>query len=97
MLYEVFKRTHNLNIGRGKHPVLLAEREERKLLLTIIDNVIKTLKIRNYKQQSVYYAFRNVLERALMTKKEMSLILGLFSKINSLIIDRDLYDEKLNT
>lgn len=96
VLYEVFKTTHNLNIGRGKHPVLLAEREERKLLLKIIDNVIRTIKIRNYKQKSVYFAFRNVLERALMTKKEMSLILGLFSKINSLIIDRDLYDEKLN-
>lgn len=95
VLYEVFKTTHNLNIGRGKHPVLLAEKEERKILLTIIENVIKTLKIRNYKQKRVYFAFKNVLERALMTKKEMSLILGLFSKINSLIINRDLYNEKL--
>ena len=94
MLYEVFKTTHNLNIGRGKHPVVLAEREERKLLLATIENVIKTLKIRNYKQRNVYFAFKNVLERALMTKKEMSLILGLFSRINSLIINRDLYNEK---
>jgi tRNA/rRNA methyltransferase len=94
VLYEVFKTTHNLNIGRGKHPVVLAEREERKLLLATIENVIKTLKIRNYKQRNVYFAFKNVLERALMTKKEMSLILGLFSRINSLIINRDLYNEK---
>ena len=52
VLYEVFKTTHNLNIGRGKHPVVLAEREERKLLLATIENVIKTLKIRNYKQRN---------------------------------------------
>lgn len=93
ILYEVFKKTHNINIGRGKHPVLLAEREDRKILLQTIGDIIQKLKVRNYKQKRVYYAFRNVLERSLITKKEVSLILGVFSKINSIFRNRNLYNE----
>ena len=93
ILYEVFKKIYNLNIGRGKHPILLAEREDRKILLNTIKEVIQKLKVRNYKQGRVYFAFRNVLERSLMTKKEASLILGVFSKINSLFNHRDLFSE----
>jgi TrmH family RNA methyltransferase len=95
ILYEIFKKTHNIRIGRGRHPVLLAEREERKILIETIDSIIQNIKIRNYRQKRVYFAFRNVLERSLMTRKEMSLILGLFSKINSVIINQDLYNENL--
>lgn len=93
ILYELFKKIHNINIGRGKHPMLLAERKNRKILLQTIGNVIQKLKVRDYKQKRVYFAFRNVLERSLMTKKEVSLIIGVFSKINSLLNNRNLYNE----
>jgi len=96
VLYEVFKKIYNLNIGRGKHPVLLADREDRKLLLKTIENIIQKLKVRNYRQKSVYFAFRNVLERSLMTKKELSLILGVFSKINSFFNNRILVNDNLS-
>ena len=96
ILYEMFKKIHELSIGRGKHPILLAEKEDRKLLLRTIEDVIQILKVRNYKQKRVYCAFRNVLERSLMTKKEMSLILGVFSKINSFFTKRDLFNDNLS-
>ena len=95
ILYEMFKKIHNLNVGRGKRPILLAERKDRKLLLRTIEEVIETLKVRNYKQKRVYFAFRNVLERSMMTKKEMSLILGVFSKINSLFNNHNLFNDSL--
>jgi tRNA/rRNA methyltransferase len=96
ILYEIFKITYDLNLGRGKHPIILANRKDRQLLLKVIDNVTQTLKVRNYKQKKAFFAFRNVLERSLMTKKELRLILGVFSKINSLITNRNFFDENLN-
>ena len=96
VLYELFKKIYYLDIGRGKHPVILADRKDRKILLKIIEEIIQKLKVRNYKQKRVYFAFRNVLERSLMTKKELSLILGVFSKINSFFTNRDLFTDNLS-
>lgn len=96
VLYEIFKITYDINLGRGKHPIILAKRRDRQLLLKIINQVIQTLKVRNYKQKKAYFAFRNVLERSLITKKELRLILGVFSKINSLIINHNFFENDLN-
>lgn len=96
VLYEIFKITYDINLGSGKHPIILAKRKDRKLLLKIIDQVIQTLKVRNYKQRKAFFAFRNVLERSLITKKELRLILGVFSKINSLITNHNFFDDDLN-
>jgi tRNA/rRNA methyltransferase len=85
ILYEIFKKVNMINIGRGEHPVLIASRDDRLILLNIIKEIIKKLKIRTYKEENVYFAFRNILSRKMMSKRELSLTLGLFSKVNMLL------------
>jgi len=94
ILYEIFKKINILNIGRGDHPVLLADKEDRKFLFSFINNLIEKLKIRDYKEENVLFAFKNVFERALISKKELSLILGLFSKIDSVLKNMKLFEKK---
>ena len=94
ILYEIFKKIYVVNIGRGEHPVLLADKEDRNLLYSFIKNLIEKLKIRNHKEQNVYFAFKNIFERALMSKKELSLIIGLFSKLDSVLKDLRLYENQ---
>ncbi|MHA1724038.1 MAG: RNA methyltransferase [Promethearchaeota archaeon] len=85
ILYEIFKKIHVLEIGRGKKPVLLATREDRDKLYTFIKKVIELLKIRTHKKENVLFAFKNMMERAFISKKEASLMFGLFSKIKKII------------
>ena len=92
ILYEIFKKITILNLGRGKHPVLLADKDDRLMLYEFIDNLIKKLKIKPYKEENVFYAFKNIFERSIMSKKELSLITGLFSKLNSIMDDVNLYE-----
>ncbi|MFX1324938.1 MAG: RNA methyltransferase, partial [Promethearchaeota archaeon] len=93
ILYELFKKVNTLNIGRGKHPVLLANREERQLLLSIIEKIINNLKIRTHKKENIFYAFRNIYERAFISRKELSLITGVFSKIDKILTNLNLYEK----
>jgi TrmH family RNA methyltransferase len=92
ILYEIFKKIYTINIGRGIHPVLLADREDRQLLQDLIQNIINKLKIRNHKKENVKFAFRNVFERVLMSKRELSLITGLFSKVDNILKNLNLYE-----
>ncbi|MFX0082849.1 MAG: RNA methyltransferase [Candidatus Hodarchaeota archaeon] len=92
ILYEIFKKIHKIHIGRGDHPVLLADREDRQLLQKITQNIINKLKIRNHRKENVKFAFRNVFERAFLSKRELSLITGLFSKIDSILETLNLYE-----
>ncbi len=91
ILYEIFKKINNLTIGQGKHPVLIADREDRLILLDIIKKIIEKLKIRTHKEDRVFFAFRNIFGRNMMSKKELSLILGLFSKVNKILERKKLY------
>ncbi|MFX1418839.1 MAG: RNA methyltransferase [Promethearchaeota archaeon] len=94
LLYEIFKKINILSIGRGSHPVLIADKEDRLMLFSIIKEMIEKLKIRSFKKDNVYFAFRNIFGRNVMSKRELSLILGFFSKINSIIKDRKLYQKQ---
>lgn len=85
ILYELYRKINIINIGRGNKPVLLANKQDRLIIYKIIRNLIKQLRIRTHKKEKVYYAFKNVFERAVMSKKELSFILGLFSKLNSIM------------
>ncbi|MFW9822538.1 MAG: RNA methyltransferase [Candidatus Thorarchaeota archaeon] len=93
ILYEIFKKLNTINIGRGRNPVMVAQRENRQSLLKIIENLIEKLKIRTHKKEKVYFAFRNVFERAFMSKKELSLITGVFSKVENILEDLMLYKD----
>ncbi len=93
ILYEIFKKINVINIGRGGHPIILADKEDRKLLYEFIKNIINMIKIRTHKKENVFIAFKNVFERALISKKELSSITGLFSKINSILKNLNLYEE----
>lgn len=91
ILYEIFRKVNKINIGRGKNPVILASRESRQSLLKIVEKLIEKLKIRTHKKENVYFAFRNVFERAFMSSKELSLITGVFSKVGKILQDLKLY------
>ena len=93
ILYEIFKKVNILNIGRGKKPVLLADKNDRLLLYDFIEKIIEALKIRTYRENNAYQAFKNIFERAYMSKKELSLIIGLFSKFNSILKEKKPYDD----
>ncbi|MFX1500064.1 MAG: RNA methyltransferase [Promethearchaeota archaeon] len=94
ILYEMFKKINFLTIGRGKNPVLLADKKDRQILFKMVKNIIETLKIRTYKEENVFYAFKNIFGRSMMSTKELSLILGLFSKVNSILENLNLYKNK---
>ncbi|MBD3196735.1 MAG: TrmJ/YjtD family RNA methyltransferase [Candidatus Lokiarchaeota archaeon] len=93
ILYELFKKTHNITKGRGKSPVLLARKDDKVMLYEFIEKIIQILKIRNYKEKRAFNAFKNVFERSFMSKKELSLILGVFSKTHSILKNLNLFED----
>ncbi len=93
ILYELFKKINILNIGRGKNPVLLADKKDRLMVFELVKNIIEKLKIRSHKKESVFFAFRNIFGRSFMSKKELSQILGLFSKVNNILDGLNLYEK----
>ena len=93
VLYEIFRKINLVKIGRGEKPVLLADKEDRVFLYKLIKEIIQNLKIRNYKEENVLFAFKNILERTIMSKKELTLITGLFSKVNSILDRTNLYED----
>ena len=93
VLYEIFKKINILTISRGENPVLLADRKDRLILYDIIKNIMEKLKIRSHKEENVFLAFKNIFGRSLMSTKELSLILGLFSKVNSILANLNLYEK----
>lgn len=95
ILYEIFKKINTLTLGRGENPVLLADKKDRLILYEIVKNIIEKLKIRSYKEENVFFAFKNIFGRNLMSTKELNLILGLFSKVNSILENLNLYKNKI--
>jgi TrmH family RNA methyltransferase len=93
ILYEIYNKIHNITIGRGIKPVLLANKKDKQILYHIIKDIIRSLRVRTYKAENVIFAFKNVLERAFVSKKELNLILGVFSKLNSLLKKEKIYEE----
>jgi len=94
ILYEIFMKIYNINIGRGKKPILLADRKDRQILYKLIKKLILKLKVRNHRENNAYFALKNVFERALVSKKELSLIMGIFSKLNLEMKDCNLYQNE---
>ena len=92
ILYELYNKIHDINLGRGNKPVLLANKDDKQVLYNLINDVTSSLKIRSYTSQNIIYAFKNVFERAFVSKKELNLILGVFSKLNSLLKKRKIYE-----
>ncbi|GAG68058.1 unnamed protein product, partial [marine sediment metagenome] len=77
ILYEIFKKINKVTVGRGKNPVILANREDRKALYNLVNNIVEKLKTRTHKKENVLRAFMNIFERSFMSRKELSLIIGL--------------------
>ncbi|UCD02208.1 MAG: TrmJ/YjtD family RNA methyltransferase [Promethearchaeota archaeon] len=93
ILYEIFKKINVLNIGRGENPVLIADQEDRLILYDIIKKIIEKLKIRSYKKENMFFAFKNIFGRSFISKKELSLVLGLFSKVNKILERLNIYQK----
>lgn len=91
--YEIFKITHNISIGRGIKPVLLADKKNRKVLYDMISEITSYLKIRTHKKDNLILSFKNIFERSLISKKELSLIMGVFSKIKLILSKTDSFIE----
>ena len=62
--YEIFKQTHNISIGRGIKPILLADKSDRKVLYKMISSITAYLKIRTHKKDNVILSFKNIIERS---------------------------------
>ncbi len=82
ILYEIYKKLHILEIGRGLKPVLLANNEDKQMLYKLIKSTIVNLQVRTYRKDNIILAFKNIFERAFVSKKELNLIRGVFSKLN---------------
>jgi len=93
ILYEIYKKIHNLEIGRGSKPVLLANKNDKQMLYNLIKNLITNIRIRTYREENVFFAFKNVFERAFVSKKELNLIIGVFSKLNLYLKKREKYED----
>ncbi|NHJ21250.1 MAG: TrmJ/YjtD family RNA methyltransferase [Candidatus Lokiarchaeota archaeon] len=93
ILYEIYNKIHKLSLGRGPKPVMLASRSDKQILYKMIRDIVNSLKIRAYTAENVLFAFKNVFERAVVSKKELNLILGVFSKLNSLLKKRKIYND----
>jgi len=93
ILYEIYKKIHNLEIGRGLKPVLLANKNDKQMLYNLIKNLITNIRIRTYREENVFFAFKNVFERAFVSKKELNLIIGVFSKLNSYLKKRNVCED----
>jgi len=93
ILYEIFKKINKVTVGRGKNPVILANREDRKALYNLVNNIVEKLKTRTHKKENVLRAFKNIFERSFMSRKELSLIIGLYSKVNKILESLDLYEK----
>jgi len=91
--YEIFKQTHNISIGQGIKPILLADKTNRNVLYDMVSSITSFLKIRTHKKDNVILSFKNVFERSLISKKELSLIMGVFSKINLILSNTDSFDD----
>ena len=85
ILHEIYKKLRDISIGRGKNPILIADREDKELLYSIINEIILNLKIRTHKKENVLLAFKNTFERSFISKKELSLIIGVFSKLRNIL------------
>lgn len=94
ILYELYKKLHSTTIGRGEHPVLLADKEDRQILYKHIQDLMKRIKVRNYRKNDSLQAFKNIFERTMMSNRELTLILGFFSRLNSLLEDVDLFKDE---
>ena len=93
VFYEIYKKIHNLEIGRGPKPVLLANKQDKQMLYNLIKNLITNIRIRTYRKENVFFAFKNVFERAFISKKELNHIIGVFSKMNSYLKKRDVCED----
>ncbi|MHA2129160.1 MAG: RNA methyltransferase [Promethearchaeota archaeon] len=93
ILYEIFKKIYIISKRRGEHPVLYADKEDRLMLNKIVRDIIEKLKIRTHKKENVFLSFKNIFGRSFISKKELSLILGVFSKINTILGNLNLYED----
>ncbi len=93
VLYEIFKKTHIVSLGSGKKPIMPVSRKERQMLYNFIQELIELLKIKPFKKKTMINAFKNIFERAIVSKKELSLVLSFFSKIHSILKKLNLYSD----
>ena len=63
------------------------------MLYNITEGIIDKLKIRTHKKENVYFAFRNIFERTFMSRKELSLVTGVFSKVSTILEELKLYEK----
>lgn len=92
ILYEIFKKLHEITYGRGAKPHLPADREDRQVFYRVLEELVKKIRVRTHKKEIIFHSFKNVFERAFLSKKELSLITGFFSKIDSALKELKYYD-----
>jgi len=69
ILYELFKKLYIINIGRGKKPVLLADREDRQVLYNLIVSLLEKVKTKDLKNKMPIKRLKTYLNEDLCRKR----------------------------
>lgn len=77
IFYEVFKQEIT------RHSMELASTPAKQRLITQFGSLVKKSNIKRHRRKLVQRAFRNVISRSFISKREASLLLGVFRKTNS--------------
>jgi TrmH family RNA methyltransferase len=79
-LFTLFKKLRDNQIFRGE--ILPASKEDKDRLMGEIEDTLSQLALRSNSQESTLSAFRNIIGRAFISKKEATLMFGMFKKMN---------------
>jgi tRNA/rRNA methyltransferase len=79
ILYEIFQQ-------RRRNELLLATKISRQQLLEQFERVVNLSGTREHKRKLAIRAFRNVISRSFVSKREASLLIGVFRKTASRLV-----------
>ena len=79
-LFTLFKKLRDNQKFRGE--ILPASKEDKDRLLGEFEAILSQLALRSNSQENTLSAFRNIIGRAFISKKEATLIFSMFKKLN---------------
>jgi tRNA/rRNA methyltransferase len=89
VLYELYSKIKTVKRAQ----VIPASKKDKDLLNDLIENVMKRIPLQSYRYERSYHAFKNLLGRAFISKKELTLIYGIFNKLEVILLGKLSKDE----
>ncbi len=81
LLYELFKAVRNPVLER----IRIASRKEKEVIMSMIDKIVNKIPIQEYRKPIMKRVLWNVINKAILTKKEASVLAGFFRNILEMI------------